>query len=208
MAWTRPGSDRRLIRLRWPGSVTPAHRVRSERSTTRGEKEVTDVNSKTACRSRESGRDRSTPCSGSRTGSRSTRGCLLGGDERWSPAAGVVAGTCSRCSGYRRASSPPVALAQRGGYGLEPVLLQHGCSAHPARTGGPAAGRARPSRSQRQPVVALVRCLAGQHQRTQRHADPADHQQRPVLAARGVVLIGHPGPDDLTGIGVAVGVGE
>ena len=46
----------------------------------------------------------------------------------------------------------------------------------------------------------------GELQREQLAALLADHEHRPVLALRRVVLVGHPGPDDLAGVRPAVGL--
>src|SRR5438270_498007 len=54
-------------------------------------------------------------------------------------------------------------------------------------------------------VVAVV-FLAGQHQTEQSPAVTTHHQHRPVLAPRRVVLVDHPRPHDLAGIGAAVEV--
>ena len=48
--------------------------------------------------------------------------------------------------------------------------------------------------------------LAGEHQPEQGAVFPADHQDRSILAAGGVILVHHPGPDDLPGIRAAVEV--
>ena len=50
------------------------------------------------------------------------------------------------------------------------------------------------------PVVVL----AGEHQSEPRRLAAAHEQHRPVLAAAVVLLVGDPGPDDLTGVGAAV----
>src|SRR6478735_1069695 len=62
------------------------------------------------------------------------------------------------------------------------------------------------ARTDRDEVRVLMR-LARQLHRQQRSADlGGDHKHRPVLAAAIVLLVGHPGPDDLARIRVAIGV--
>lgn len=51
-----------------------------------------------------------------------------------------------------------------------------------------------------EPVMRLVMTATGQHHGQQPAPMTADDQQWPVLAAAWVLLIGHPRPDDLTGI--------
>lgn len=49
--------------------------------------------------------------------------------------------------------------------------------------------------------------LAGDHQAQQGAAVASDDQHGPVLAPAGIVLVHHPRPDDLAGIGSAVRLG-
>src|SRR5690606_14159317 len=76
-----------------------------------------------------------------------------------------------------------------------------------AEVGGTAAGVPR-ALAELEPVVLLVRVglLGGEHQGGQPGALAADDQQRPVLAPAAVLLVGDPGPDDLAGVGPAVGL--
>ena len=114
--------------------------------------------------------------------------------------------------------APGVLGAQPGGDQLERRLLQdralaadallgdveHPIQPHPAGPAVvvPAAG------ADADPVAVLgVVVLAGQHQAEQGLTVTADHQHRPVLAPGRVVLVDHPGPDDLARVGAAVEVG-
>src|SRR6478609_7476333 len=54
-------------------------------------------------------------------------------------------------------------------------------------------------------LLVTVVVLARQGQRHEPVALAPDDEHRPVLALAVVLLVGHPGPDDLAGIGAAVG---